>query len=76
MKAAAGSQGTVSPAVAGATVQLQQQMGTSWAPVSSTVTDSTGAWSFAGPLQPGSYRIRCAPGHGLVPGVSATLVVP
>jgi stage II sporulation protein D len=74
--AAAGSQGTVSPAVAGATVQLQQQTGTSWAPVSSTVTDSTGAWSFAGPLQPGSYRIRCAPGHGLVPGVSATLVVP
>jgi len=72
---AAGSQGTVSPAVAGATVQLQQGAGTGWIPVASAVTDPTGAWSFSGPLQPGSYRIRCAPGHGLVPGVSATLLV-
>jgi stage II sporulation protein D len=72
---AAGSQGKVSPAVAGATVQLQQQAGTGWAPIATTVTDATGAWSFTGPLQPGSYRIRCAPGHGLVPGVSATLLV-
>jgi stage II sporulation protein D len=72
---AAGSQGTVSPAVAGATVQLQQGAGTGWIPVASAVTDPMGAWSFSGPLQPGSYRIRCAPGHGLVPGVSATLLV-
>jgi stage II sporulation protein D len=72
---AAGSQGTISPAVAGATVQLQQQAGTGWVPFATTVTDATGAWTFTGPLQPGSYRIRCAPGHGLVPGVSATLLV-
>jgi stage II sporulation protein D len=72
---ATGSQGKVSPAVAGATVQLQQQAGIGWVPVAATVTDTTGGWSFTGPLQPGGYRIRCAPGHGLVPGVSATLFV-
>jgi hypothetical protein len=61
--------------VAGATVQLQQQVNATWTPVAATVTDATGAWSIVGPLQPGSYRIRCAPGHGLVPGVSATLLL-
>jgi hypothetical protein len=58
-----------------AAVQLQQQDGTSWTTVDSTVTDATGAWSFAGALQPGTYRVRCAPGHGLAPGVSTSLVV-
>jgi stage II sporulation protein D len=72
---AAGVQGTVKPVAAGAAVQLQQQQGTAWTPVSSTVADAAGAWSFAGPLQPGTYRIRFAPGHGLVPGVSAALLV-
>ena len=72
---ASGVQGTVKPALAGAAVQLQRQAAPAWTVVSSTVTGSTGAWSFAGALQPGTYRIRCAPGHGLVPGVSASIVV-
>ena len=72
---AAGAQGTIKPAVAGAAVQLQQQVGAGWESVTSTVTDATGAWSFTGPLLPGTYRIRCAPGHGLAPGVSAALLV-
>jgi hypothetical protein len=55
-------------------VQLQQQSGTVWTTVSSTVTDAAGAWRFSGTLPAGTYRIRCAPGQGLVPGVSATLV--
>jgi hypothetical protein len=70
-----GAQGMVRPVVSGAAVQLQQQAGAGWTSVTSTVTDSAGAWSFTGPLLPGSYRVRCAPGHGLVPGVSATLLV-
>ncbi|MDP9286075.1 MAG: SpoIID/LytB domain-containing protein [Actinomycetota bacterium] len=71
----AGAQGTIKPVAAGAAVQLQQQAGAGWTTVTATVTDAAGAWSFTGPLQPGTYRIRCAPGHGLAPGVSAALLV-
>jgi SpoIID/LytB domain protein len=73
--AAAGAQGTIKPAVAGAAVELQQQAGAGWTTVTSTVTNSAGAWSFTGPLAPATYRVRCAPGHGLAPGVSAALLV-
>jgi stage II sporulation protein D len=71
----AGAQGTIKPVAAGAAVQLQQQAGAGWTTVTATVTDAAGAWSFTRPLQPGTYRIRCAPGHGLAPGVSAALLV-
>ncbi len=72
--AAASVSGSIRPAVASAPVQLQQQSGTAWRTVSSTVTDTAGAWSFSGALPAGTYRIRCATGQGLVPGFSATLV--
>ena len=68
--------GSIRPALSSATVQLQQQSGTAWATVSSTVTDASGAWSFSGALPSGTYRIRCAPGQGLAAGVSATLLAP
>jgi stage II sporulation protein D len=71
-----GVQGSERPAVAGAPVQLQQQGGTAWTTVSSTTTDTAGAYTFAGALQSGTYRVRCAPGHGLAPGLSPTLQVP
>ncbi|HEX3805781.1 MAG TPA: SpoIID/LytB domain-containing protein [Gaiellaceae bacterium] len=63
-------QGTLRPAAAGAAVELQQQAGGTWTTLSSTVTDSSGAWTFGGALQPGTYRVRCAPGHGIAAGVS------
>jgi stage II sporulation protein D len=72
---ATGVEGSAHPAVASAAVQLQRQDGTSWTTLSSTVTGATGDWTFGGPLQPGTYRVRCAPGHGLAPGVSTALVV-
>jgi hypothetical protein len=72
---AAGAQGAIKPVIAGAPVELQQQLGADWATVTSTVTDDAGAWSFTGPLPPGTYRIRSTPGHGLAPGVSAALLV-
>jgi len=71
-----GAQGTVHPAVVGAAVQLQRSSGGAWTTVSSTATDATGAFSFGGPLAPGEYRVRCAPGGGLQPGLSATGSVP
>jgi stage II sporulation protein D len=73
--ATGGVVGAERPAVAGAPVLLQQQDGTAWATLSSTTADATGAFTLTGPLQPGTYRVRCAPGHGLVPGVSLPLRV-
>jgi hypothetical protein len=70
---AAGVQGTERPVVSGAVVQLQQQSGTTWTTVSSTSADATGSFAFADTLQAGTYRVRCAPGHGLAPGLSAPL---
>ena len=71
----AGVSGALQPAVSGAPVTLQQESGTTWATVSSTVTDPSGAWSFGGRLAPGTYRVRCTPGHGYVAAVSPSLVV-
>jgi hypothetical protein len=67
-------QGTIRPALSGAAVQLQQQDGTGWKTVASGTTDSGGAFSVAAELSPGSYRVRCAPGHGLSPGVSQPIL--
>ena len=71
----AGVSGAVEPALPSAPVELQQLTGTTWATVSSTATDTGGAWSFGGRLAPGTYRIRCTPGHGYVAAVSPSLVV-
>ena len=73
--ATGGVVGAERPAVAGAPVQLQQQSGTAWTTLSSTTADATGAFTLTGPLQPGTYRVRCAPAHGLVPGLSPPLRV-
>ncbi len=73
---ATGAEGAIAPAVAGATVALQQQSGAGWTVVASTITDASGAWSIRESLEPGRYRIRCAPRHGLAPGVSVALPLP
>ncbi len=73
--AATGARGAMRPALAGAAVQLQEQSGLGWATLATGVTDASGAWSFPQALAPGSYRVRCAPGHGLAAGVSATIAV-
>ncbi len=72
----AGVQGTIRPVTAAAAVQLQeQQPDRTWATLSSAVADTSGNWSFAGPLQAGTYRVRCPPGHGIVAGLSAPFTV-
>ena len=58
------------PALAGAAVQLQRQDGVGWTTVATGTTDVSGAFAVSAALAPGSYRVRCAPGHGLSPGVS------
>jgi stage II sporulation protein D len=72
--AAATATGSIRPALAGAPVQLQRLDGTAWKTVGASVTDARGAFSVAGDGAPGSYRVRVAPGQGLVPGLSKTVV--
>jgi stage II sporulation protein D len=69
-------QGTVHPAVAGSAIQLQLDNGAGWTTVAAATTDAAGSFAVATALTPGSYRVRCAPGHGLSPGVSQALSVP
>ncbi len=73
---AAGARGTVRPVLGGVAVQLQQQAGNGWATLATAVTDAGGAWAFPQALTTGTYRVRCAPGHGLAPGLSAPIAVP
>jgi hypothetical protein len=56
-------------------VQLQRQDGAGWTTVSSTAADATGAFGFSGSIGAGTYRVRCAPGRGLVPGLSAAFTI-
>jgi hypothetical protein len=72
---ATGVQGTEKPVVLGAAVQLQQQDSAAWTTLAVTTADVAGAWSFSQQLQAGTYRVRCAPGRGLAPGVSAAFIV-
>ena len=68
--------GTIAPVASGAPVQLQVQDPATleWRTTASGATDAAGGFSFA-TIAPGTYRVRCAPGHGLSPGVSASILV-
>ena len=68
--------GTAKPAAAGAPVQLLRRDGSAWTAVSTTATDAAGGFGFGGAPVAGTYRVRVTPGHGLVPGLSASLTVP
>jgi hypothetical protein len=42
--------------------------------VTSATTGSGGVFTIAQRLPAGTYRVLCAPGHGLSPGASASLI--
>jgi stage II sporulation protein D len=63
-------QGSMKPALSGAAVQVQRQDGVGWTTVATGTTDVSGAFAVSAALSPGAYRVRCAPGRGLSPGVS------
>ena len=65
--------GTTRPAVANAAVELQWSADgtTGWQTLATSTTDASGAFALTAPgADPGSYRARVAPGHGLEPGLS------
>ncbi len=67
--------GTIAPATAGVPVELQVRNGAVWQAVVASTSDATGAFALGAQLAPGTYRVRCAPGGGLSPGFSATIVI-
>ncbi len=79
-------QGTITPVLPGAPVQIQQlgPDGTTWTTVATGVVDpavaaattgATGTFTVPVTLTAGTYRALIAPGHGYSPGTSAPLVV-
>jgi stage II sporulation protein D len=71
----AGVKGLARPVFPGATVQLQRQDGAAWTAVGSAQLDANGDYVIAGPVGPGTFRARLAPGHGLAVGYSQLLNV-
>ena len=70
-----GLAGRARPIYPGTTVTIQRLGGSSWDDVSTATLDAAGRFAAKLTLQPGTYRARIAPGHGLLPGVSAILRV-
>ena len=72
-----GVSGTVQPLLMGATVGLQQQVGTAWTTVTTATVDESGNFQAILPLQAGAlYRARVAPGQGFAVGLSEPLSAP
>jgi hypothetical protein len=68
-------EGYEKPALPGTTVQIQRLTGKTWTKVTTATVDGAGTFEATLQLQPGSYRARFAPGHGLVPGTTPVLEV-
>jgi len=70
--------GTVQPLLTGATVGLQQQVGTAaWTTLATATVDESGNFQMLFPLQAGGlYRARVAPGQGFAVGVTEPLSAP
>jgi len=73
----AGVSGTVQPLLTGATVGLQQQVGTAWTTLATATVDDSGTFQALYPLQAGAlYRARVAPGQGFAVGVTEPMSAP
>jgi SpoIID/LytB domain protein len=68
-------EGRLSPPLSGAVVEVQRQRGGAWATVARATTRAGGSFAVGKRLAPGSYRVVCEPGKGLVTGVSRMLAV-
>ncbi len=72
-----GVSGTVEPLLIGATVGLQQQVGTTWTTLTTATVDESGNFQALYPLQAGVlYRARVAPGQGFAVGVTDPMSAP
>jgi len=67
--------GSARPVFPGATVQVQRLDGAAWTTAATAQLDDNGAFDATLQLDPGTYRARLAPGHGLAVGYSKPLDV-
>jgi stage II sporulation protein D len=65
--------GTVRPAVAGQSVEVEQQYGGVWASIGAAVVKPDGTFAPPALSQPGAYRAVVAAGNGLAAGISPVL---
>ncbi|MDX6511926.1 MAG: hypothetical protein QOE36_1430, partial [Gaiellaceae bacterium] len=67
--------GTFKPALENTLVQVQRNDGVAWRTVATARSSADGAFAAQLTLNPGNYRARVAPGHGLAVGLSQILKV-
>jgi len=67
--------GRARPIVQGSPVTIQRNAGSGWANVATADLDATGHFAVDLAVQPGSYRARYAPRHGVLAGISPILRV-
>jgi SpoIID/LytB domain protein len=67
--------GGVSTKAAGAPVFLDRKDGKSWITVATATAAADGTFAFRPLPIPGTYRVRCTPGHGLPAGATSVLTI-
>jgi stage II sporulation protein D len=70
-----GVAGKVNVSAPGAPLFLDRKVGRGWITVATATVPADGTFAFRPPLPPGTYRVRCRPGHGIAPGASSVLSV-
>jgi stage II sporulation protein D len=67
--------GAVAAKAAGAPIYLDRKDGESWITVSTAIAGTDGTFAFRPLPIPGTYRVRCTPGHGLPAGATSVLTI-
>ena len=67
--------GAVSSQAAGAPIFLDRRQGKAWITVSTATAGTDGTFAFRPLPSPGTYRVRCMPGHGLSQSAASVLTI-
>jgi hypothetical protein len=67
--------GAVSTKAAGSPIFLDRKDGKTWITVSTAIAGTDGTFAFRPLPTPGTYRVRCKPGHGLPSGTTSVLTI-
>jgi stage II sporulation protein D len=67
--------GAVSAKAAGAPIFLDRKDGSTWITVSTAIAGTDGTFAFRPLPTPGTYRVRCKPGHGVPAGTTSVLTI-
>jgi len=67
--------GAVSPQAVGTPLFLDREDGKGWVTVATARAGTDGTFAFRPLPTPGTYRVRCTPGHGLPAGATSVLTI-